>query len=253
MSNCAPAGACATRTRYGDPDACGHHSTTSSAARHHEVVGRRSPPPRGPAPRVAEALDRGVDGVRYDVEGEHLRVGVLDEHAHGPEVVHDGDGVRVAGGEMGVHASRITANSSTASSSASWASDRSCPGDARSPRGHRSRPVLRRRRRRSGRGSGTPAPAAAGVGRAGAGAGHLRRGLRLLARAEGAPGRLRGPTVPGRGTVLVEPSFPGKVTGRTARPAATITSCPLNGSWRSCDIAIRLRRAGRTRAGPAGP
>ncbi len=44
-----------------------------------------------------------------------------------------------------------------------------------------------------------------------------------------------------------------KVTGRAARPAATITSCPLNGSWRSSDIAIRLRGRVGDGAPPAGP
>src|SRR5204863_1331277 len=43
------------------------------------------------------------------------------------------------------------------------------------------------------------------------------------------------------GPALRSAGFWTNVTGRAPRPAATITSCPLNGSWRSSDIAIRLR------------
>ncbi len=145
--------------------------------------------------------------------------------------------------------SRITVNSSTASSSVSWAHELPWAGDsaitswAPVAPGPASAPptignLLGNTRTRQPGASGVPAPVRATSGG-------------VSASAPGQNGQ-SGASTP-RGAFVVEPALLEKVTGRAPRPAATITSCPLSGSWRSSDIAIRLRGAGRTRAGRAGP
>ena len=170
---------------------------------------------RGRAPRSTAR--------RHDVEREHLRVRVRDRCARAPSVVDDGHAVDVARLEVGVHAVAQHAEHLDRLVVVELAERPVVGREHRDLVGLDDRVEVRAR----------PAPASRAVsGSPPPGAADLRRRLRLVRR--GRTGSLG---------AAVAPSSPVREGGAGAPrvPAATITSRPLSGSWRSCDIAIRLR------------